>query len=165
MKTFQIPCSGNNICRGFDENHQCNDKSSARHTCKFGRFCVNYNHLGRIEAFIYYKKKHHLNMRKIRFPGISTLTFVSSLVRQFCKTPRYCHKPWTNHLGKHYSPVLISSHQWRHQRNTPCSSSGTLGRFCLFQLWLRFYIFSKLDLVPWLIQSQPIEEWQGRQER
>ena len=84
------------------------------------------------------KKTQYLNMRKIHVPGISTLTFVSSLVCQLCKTARYCRKPCSNHLGKHYSPVLISSHQWRHQRNTLCSSSGTLGRFCLFQLWLRF---------------------------
>ena len=35
-----------------------NEKSRARHTCKFGRFCVNYNHLGRIKAYIYYIKKN-----------------------------------------------------------------------------------------------------------
>ena len=75
-------------------------------------------------------------MRKIHVSGISTSTIVSSLVRQLCKTARYSRKPCSNHLGKHYSPVLTSSHQWRHQRNTPCSSSGTLGRFCLPQLFV-----------------------------
>ena len=93
------------------------------------------------------KNTYYLNMRKMHVSGISTSTIVSSLVRQFCKTARYCRKPCSNHLGKPYSPVLIWSHQWRHQRNTPRSSSGT---------------FSKLDPTNWL---QPIEEWQGRQER
>ena len=96
------------------------------------------------------KNTHYLNMQKMHVSGISTSTIVSSLVRQFCKTAHYSRKPCSNQLGKLYSPVLISSHQWRHQRNTPRSSSGT---------------FSKLDPVHSLIQLQPIEEWRGRKDK
>ena len=57
-----------------------NDKSSARHTY----VCVNYNHLGRIKAFIYYEKhtlsQHaknaclwHFNFNNCIFPCSSIL--------------------------------------------------------------------------------------------
>ena len=61
-----------------------NDKSSARHTY----VCVNYNHLGRIKAFIYYKKTHIISTcEKCMFLAFQLQQLYLPLFVNFAKPP------------------------------------------------------------------------------